>query len=157
MQPENITVCSQAVEVKQDIEKRFLLLGKMLMEIRDGRLYFPNWESFDLYLEDKMKFSEATASKLINIYDRFVLEYQIPEERILEAGGWSSIAEILPMVKNKENAELWLEKLSTLPRNAVRAEMTEKRTGVSQANCPHYDDEVYQIKICRKCGEKWRV
>lgn len=124
------------------------------MEIREKKMYQNQWETFSEYVEE-MRMSESSASKIISIYEKFVVQYQFEPQRIIEAGGWSQVAEILPMVKNKEDAEVWLEKSSMLTRKDLRDEMTEAKTGKSQITCPH--TETYTVKICKECNVRIKV
>lgn len=136
------------------IEETFLELGKRLMKIRDEELYKPQWDSFHEYVGE-VKMSESSASKLISIYEKFILKYQIDPERVLNAGGWSTVAEVLPMVKNKDDAEHWLSLGETLSRKDLRSEIEEKKRGVQQHECKHRD--TYDIRICKDCGARIRL
>lgn len=146
--------CSKTLELKDMIERSYLVLGERLMKIRDGELFRGQWETFEAFVND-MKMSKATASKIINIYQRFVVEYGISPERILGAGGWSVVAEALPLIRTKSDAEGWLHSMEHLSRDDVRREIREKRTGISQIKCNH--DNSYTIKVCRDCGFKEAV
>lgn len=124
------------------------------MKIRDERLFEPQWDTFGIYVSE-LKMSEPVASKLINIYKRFVLEYNILPEKLLKAGGWSVVAEVLPVVKTKEEAVEWIDKMEVLTKEDIRKEILEKKTGITQQNCKHED--YYTIKVCRVCGDKERI
>lgn len=149
-----IDYCNETVKMKQNIETAFLTLGERLMKIRDQRLFEGQWASFSLYLLDA-KISEATASKLINIYHKFVLEWQFPVEKLAEAGGWTSLAALLPICKTKEQAEPWLDKTFVLSRPDLEKEIKESKTGIDMRHCKHEDN--YVIRVCRQCGDRERV
>lgn len=145
----------ETLELKQHGEALFIELGKRLHTIRERELFKPSWETFEDYCEE-FKWKPSTASRLINIYSRFVLEYQIPPKRLAEAGGWTVLAEILPIVKNKADAETWIDKTTTHSRADIRKDIQEARgTLPEDQNCKRH--EWYMIRICRKCGTKEQV
>lgn len=151
---ENYNFCEETKLLKNKIENSFLELGERLLKIRDQNLYTPQWSSFTEYVWE-LKWSEAKASKLINIYQKFVLNYGFPTERLLNAGGWSGLAEVLALVKDKESAEYWLHELEISSRPDLRVKIKEFVTGIEQADCLHPDN--YVLKICRACGLKEKV
>jgi len=75
---EQYQFCNNLIALKDEIEKNFLVLGKGLIAVRDERLYIPAWNSFPEYCEE-LKLSESKASKLISIYSKFVVAFDIPE------------------------------------------------------------------------------
>lgn len=125
----------------------------MLKNIRDNGLYEGRWDNFEDFLQDpQMSLDKGTASKMITIYEKFVLEYKMSPARIANAGGWSKIAEVLPAVKDKKSAEDWIDKCSSLSKSDLRKEVREEKTGIKMSDCLHKD--FYLVKICRKCGDK---
>ncbi len=151
----NHEYCTDTLRLKGGLEESFLELAKRLMSIRDEQKYAPQWDSFPSFL-DEAKLSESTASKLITIYRKFVLEFQIPERRLLDAGGWTAVAEFAPMVNNRTDAETWLDRSSVLSRTDLRREITEAKRGVDQASCNHQFD-LLSINVCSECGLRERV
>ena len=149
--------CNATIAFKGKIEHDFLELGRRLMMIRDEKLYADQWETFEDFIVDLKNISEATASKLINIYRVFVIEYKIPVKRLVSAGGWTMIAEIIPLIKNKADATQWLHKATELTRTDLRREITEAKTGVSMAECTHPHDQQVYLRVCLACGIKERV
>ncbi len=153
----NHNYCLDTLKAKADIERGFLVVGERLYTIRKGELFKPHWESFYEF-ELEFKWSPGTANKLINIYKKFVLEHKISPDRLVEAGGWSALAEVLPVVKTKKDAEHWLDQAKELTRDDLRKEVSESRNGVSKQDaCQHPDDDVYYLRICRNCGLKEEV
>lgn len=147
----NNDYCKDTMKLKTSIEVSFLELGKRLRVIRDERKFEPEWEAFDDYLME-MRITKGTASKLINIYERFVLEYKIPVPR-LAAVGWSPLSEILPVVRTKKDAEHWIHVASENPLRELRDEIREKKTGVEQSKCEHKGGWI-TIRICKVCKLK---
>jgi len=150
----NFIFCNDTIDLKGSIENKFLELGKRLYDIREESKFRPNYETFEDFCME-LKMSPATVSKLVNIYQKFVLSYCLDPQLVANAGGWSVVAEVLPMVTSKTSAKKWLNLASTLSRNDLRKEIKEKTTGIIQYDCKHKD--TFMIRICRICGNKERV
>lgn len=145
----NLDFCNKTIQFKKDIEKNFLLLGEHLKSIRDAQLYKPQWENFMVYCEE-LDMSESTASKLINIYEVFVLTLGIPTAELTSTKGWSSLAEALPLVKSKEEADRILHLRETLTAKDFRDTIRAEKRGTSLDTCDHADS--YLVRVCRTCG-----
>ncbi len=150
-------ICNHAIELKNDIEFRFMELGGLLHEIRENNYFEAGWTSWEEYSME-LKISQATISKLIRIYEVFVLKYEFSPAKIAEAGGWSVVAELLPdVIETTEKAQVegWLSEAKALPRTDLRRAITERRKGIDMEDCGHED--TYTIKICRRCGARWKL
>lgn len=146
--------CEETAKLKYSIEGAFLTLGERLKTVRDERLFAHEWETFEDFLNDAMGMSKSTASKFINVFEKFVLEYKIPTERLLTVGQ-DKLKEILPLVTDEQSAEDWLTKAETMTfRDDLRREMREAKTGIDPMKCKHEDK--YTINICNICKNKWR-
>lgn len=146
----NNEYCKETMALKTGIEVSFLELGKRLRIIRDERKFEAGWETFDDYLIE-MRMTKGTASKLINIFEKFVLEYKYPVQR-LAAVGWSPLSEVLPIVKTKKDAERWIKAAENNPLRELRDELREHKTGVDPLKCKH--KETIVIRICKACKTK---
>lgn len=150
----NYQFCQDTIQLKEDIEGHFLELGHRLYKINNDRLYESGYESFDEYCLE-LKMSRGTISKLINIYSLFILKYEFDNKQLAGVGGWTVIAEVLPLIKTKKDASYWLEKASLFSRRDLRIAITESKTGIDQYKCKHNDS--FSINICNKCGYKTRL
>jgi len=150
---DNYIFLENLTKLSQEIEAGYLDFAKGLQECRDQERYKPLHEDFSDFLEE-LKLSSGKASKLINIYQKFVIEYGIPKEELAQLGGWSVIAEVLPVVKDKKTALDWVEKAKLLRRGDLRKEVKEEKTGIPMGKCTHKD--TYMVEICRGCGDSWR-
>lgn len=150
----NLEYCEKTLTLKSALEEGFVALGERLGRIRDEELYKPQWSTFAEFLEE-MKLSEATASKMISIYQKFVIGFGIAPEKIALAGGWNPAYEISTFAQTKKEAVEWLEKSSTLTRQDLRKELQERKSGIPMKECKHKD--TYTIKICRDCGEREKI
>lgn len=151
----NHTYLQKTIEMKFAIEGGYLVLAERLAKIRDEELFSPEYENFVAFL-DEMNISEATASKMINIYQRFVVEYGISKDVIIAAGGWSTTAELLPHAKDRETTLKLIDKISGLLPGDRRRAMRELKTGIDMDSCKHEWDEIH-IKQCKKCGERQKI
>lgn len=129
--------------MKQNIEVSFVELGALLHEIKEQRHYEAGFDSWGGFLME-MRFSESMASKLITIYQKFILEYKVKPQLIAEAGGWTVVYDLVPVVTDKESAEEWLEKAAGLTRSAVKKEVAAARGMVEEEDCQH--------EWCQKCA-----
>lgn len=149
----SIEFCEETITKKHVLEVGWLELCARLKEIRDNGLYEGRWDSFEDFLHDpQMGLDKGSASKMITIHEKFVVEYKMSPERIANVGGWSKVAEILPAVKDKKSAEEWMDKATSLSKSDLRKEIKEDQTGVRMSDCKHKD--FYIVKICRQCGDK---
>jgi hypothetical protein len=154
---ERYALVRRAFDVKKDIELRYLEMGAVLKEIRDSGAWEDTYESFDNpkmhnFIED-LRIKKSTANKLIQIYEKLVIDYKIKPEKLLEAGGWSKLAEVLPLVKDKTTADHYVNlAISARNQKDLRENIREEKTGIIMSECPHND--FYVLKICRRCGER---
>jgi len=149
----NHKYCEETIQLTWKIEGWFFEIGERLARIRDEELYKPGWESFPLFLEE-MRMSESNASKLINIHQKLVVQFQIPKPKLLALGGMSDLADILPLATSKEAALALIDEMSPLMRSDRRLLLREKKTGNPAADCKHRD--TYKIEVCRDCGQRIR-
>lgn len=151
----NINYCNQALQFEKSLSTQFLTLGEYLFNIRENNLFSPQWESFNEFCMEFRSLSQASISKLANIYKKFVLDYGIPTEKLVATGGWASLAEIIPLIQDQESAEEWIEKATVLSRDDLRKEITEKKTGKDMSQCEHENN--YTVRICRECHDREKI
>lgn len=151
---QNYSYLTDTIELKKTIEVSFLTLGERLSKIRHEKLWSDGYTSFEEFLEEA-KLSPATASKLINIYQRFFIEWKFPQEKLVEAGGWTVVATLLPVCKTREQAEDWLGRSHLLTRSDMEKEIKELKTGLPMKDCLHTNS--YVIRVCRDCGNRERI
>ncbi len=149
-----IDYCGKAIALKKDIEINFLTLGEYLYYIKENQLYEPNWSSFEEFLFD-LKLSSNTSNKLIQIYKKFILSYGFTSQEVIDAGGYSLLADVLPMISSRKSAEKWLNLTTVLTRQDLRKEIKEAKTGIQMKDCKHAN--TYKVEICRDCGERWQI
>lgn len=151
----NYNYCQETISLKTKIEEGFLVLGERLAKIRDELLYTKSWETFEDFLEE-MGMSPSAASKLINIYLKFVVSMNIPREKLLSMGGWSDLSDLLPYVNTKKEAIEMIENMSGLMRVDRRKLLQEKKTGIQMSECKHDWIDVH-FRQCSICGDREKV
>jgi N-glycosylase/DNA lyase len=149
--------CTDLIALKDEIEKNFLILGKGLMSVRDARLYDPAWHSFAEYCEE-LKLSESKASKLISIYSNFVLAFEIPEKKILSAGGWTVASKIATAVgDSKELSVKYLDLAAVLSQADLDKELNAHKTGTDEIVCLHPNLVELHFHYCDVCKMKRKI
>lgn len=144
----NYLFCKETFELKENLEGNFMSLGERLSMIWKEALYLPNYDTFTDFLED-LKMSRATASKLIQIHEVLVMKYDFEPKEIADAGGWSSVSEVVPFATTKKEARMWLSRVKHNTRADLRRFIAEAKTGVKMDKCKHKN--FYKIKICEDC------
>lgn len=150
---QNLDYCNQTIHLKKNIEGSFISLGEHLKNIRDGGLYAPQWSSFPEFLWE-LGLKDGTVSKLINIYNTFVLKFPIPEADLYSPKGWSSLAEALPLIKNQEDAQHYVHLRNTLSAKDYRDTVRAKIKGTDLDTCEHPPEFSVTLIWCKKCGQK---
>jgi hypothetical protein len=145
----SLNFCESTIELVQNIEGAFIELGKRLLRIRDERLWESNWESYEEFLSE-IKISPGKASKICSVYEKFVVEYGVEQEK-LAGVGWSNLYSMLPAIKSKRDATEWVDKGMVLRREDIEDEVREFKHG----KCDHKNFRELHIYICNDCGKKW--
>lgn len=151
----NYEYCNETLSLKNRLELSYLELAERLHKIQLNRMFEPNYDTFEEFLME-MKLSMATASKLINIYLRFVIKFKIQPRLLADAGGWSVVAELLPYAENKTSAERWLRQAKSNTRSDLRKSLMEVKTGIIMSSCKHKRQEKITFFKCLDCGETHR-
>lgn len=146
--------CNDTIKLKETIEQSFLTLGERLKQIRDHGLYHLAWESFDDFCLE-LDISKGTASRLIGIYEMFIIQFPQPVSRLTTAKGWSGLAEVLPLIKTKEDCEFWISEWENLGSSDFRIKAREAKSGINQETCLH--DDSYTLRVCRTCKHREQI
>jgi len=145
------------VETKKTISSSFLRLGYLFKTAHDQAVYrtmgYDNWEQY--LSTPEVSVSGSTASRLMNIYEVFVLEYKFPTSE-LEEIDISKLFEILPIVKRlelKQDVEGWLDKARELGVRDLRIEKKSYYLGTDPKDCKHENTKEVHYWRCNNCGE----
>jgi hypothetical protein len=100
---------SRALQIRTEIEVKFLEMGQVLDEIFSNRFYidlgYPTQQDF---CAEALDIKWRTATYLRNVY-LWQTRLEIPKKKVAEIG-WSKAAQILPVSKTKKDAMEWIEK-----------------------------------------------
>lgn len=147
--------CQDTIGLIKQIQGGFIDLASRLHKIKTEQLWEGGFSSWDEFCEET-KLSYSTIQKLIQIYDVFILRYGFGIARIASVGGWSILAEGLPIIKSKSDAEAFLDDAEVLSLRDIRKNVTARKKGLSVTHiCKHLN--TYKIEICRDCGERHEV
>lgn len=150
----NTNYCEETRKLKGALETGFIKLGERLKKIRDERLYEGRWNNFEEFVAD-MQMSEATASRLITVYSKFILEYGMDSDEIGSIG-WSTLYVLAKSVDNKKEAKEFVEKALVCKRSDLEEELREKKAKANSRECEHDYFEVH-FKQCKKCGVRVKI
>ena len=152
-----LAICNSAIEAKKDIEWKFITVGGLLHKIKNERLWKAGWGSWAEYQMD-FGMTQTDISKLMNIYDIFILHYEFKPLEIVEAGGWRKVGELLPLVRLKTaprgEVEGDLGISLAQPREDLRLTVADIKRG---AVCEHEHTRRLVLDICEDCNERWTV
>jgi hypothetical protein len=151
---QNLDYCNEALKIEYNLRKGFLVLAEYLYTIRKDELHKPQWETFYEYCLEFKELSPSKISKLISVYEKFIIEFGFPRGNI-QGVGWTQLYAIISRCNTKKGALEWLELAKTLTRNDLNRSLIEEKTGVDMSKCKHQDS--YIIRICRTCGNKEQV
>lgn len=131
------------IKLAKAIAQSFLALGERLMIIRNEKLWRTGYESFGEFLKET-DLSEGNASKLIQVYEHYVLKFNIPKE-LVSTKPYSTLYHMKKELDTKEKAEKFLEDSDGLTRDeAVRLHRERLNP-----NCEHKN--TYTVTFCRDC------
>lgn len=140
--------CDATIALAKKIGNSFMELAMRLHNIRSRALWQDSWDSWEEFV-CHLDISQATASKLIKVYEHYVIDHGI-EKSVLADAPWSNLYELMPTATTKELAVGAVEKSKLLRREEVREEAREAKHG----KCNHEDEFEVHIMQCRRCGAR---
>jgi len=146
--------CDGTVKIEEGARLLFLMMGERLHKIKNEKLYEPYWDSWATFTMEFKELSGPSISKLIKVYEKFVLEYGFENDR-LQKIGWTKLYQITRHVESKEDAEKWLDLGEAQSRQDLNKTLIEAETGTEMTECGHKN--TYVIRVCEDCGDKERV
>jgi len=113
------------LKLKNELTYDFLCLGELLFNIKEKKFYeILDYQTFSSYLgSPEISISLSTTYALIDIYDRFLLQFKINQDRLLPIGR-TKLERILPIIDEK-NYEEWLEKAEYLSTSDLDKELKQ--------------------------------
>jgi len=145
--------CVAAIAKKQGLERDYLELGGMLYRVKAERLYEAGWSSWEEY-EMEFKMDSSKISRLIRIYEVLVLQYRISAPKLVSAGGWTVLGDLLPVIKPETPKERVLELLD-LAAGQSRPHLQQTLKEIKRGKpCGHKHTHEVVIEYCDDCGAR---
>ena len=132
------------LKLKNDIEGAFIQLGERLYKIKKEELWMGTYNNFSEFLED-MGISDGHASKLVQVYARFVLEYGLERLKLAQFGIRKLYA-ILPICTDKKGVIKALEDIKGLSSADVERTAKQKQIGAHK----HQDIKCVMCTVCKR-------
>jgi hypothetical protein len=145
-------LCTVAQALKRNLELNYLQLGESLKIIHENDSWQGKYEDYADFIENGLKMNQGTASKLVKIFETFVEKYAFPREKLIETS-WTNLYTVIPLIQDKDDAEEWIDKASTLTRTDLGREIEERKTGKEMKECDH-EWEIITMRRCRNCHIK---
>lgn len=125
--------------------RRSLLEGaKLLLEIKEKEVWAERHDSFSEYLSDVCQISDGFASKLIKVYEHYVLGAKLPPQDLEVVDSEKLYLAInIPSDPHEQ-----FQRALTLTRSELQDEVRESKHGV--CNCAEHE----HIKICTGCRKR---
>ncbi len=128
------------------------ILAERLYKIKEENIWQAGYESWEEYCMELKTYQSGAISKLMTIHKQFVIEYQIPQEK-LAILGWTVVYKIKNLLKGKEDAEEFVDKVITLSRSDISREIASRKSEKDIDDCLH--ENTILIRFCKECGERW--
>lgn len=149
--------CQDAVQLARGLKVGLMMLAEKLYRIERQKLYKSQYEHFYMFC-DEIEMNTATASRLINVYEKFVMQNQIAFDDIKNLE-YTKLYEIKKVADTKEVAMHWINQINApevenrLTLSALKIELKKLELGMEDEKCDH--GNTYLVRCCRDCGEKW--
>ncbi len=145
----------KVLDIKRNIEGRFIELGGILKEIRDKKLYINlSYDTFEGYLaQPELALNRSTVYAIINVYETFI-EGKSGQPDITEIAeiGYTKLSRI-SQFKSDPDFNEWIYKAKTLSLSDLGAEIREAKNPEKTEPKKSVIMEV----TCPKCGFKFEV
>lgn len=112
-------------DLKTQIGRNFLAMGKLLKEVRDNRYYLELGHSSMSAWLSEISISASWAWNFIDIYEVFIVQYQLDENRVLEID-YTKLSSIIPIIReHPEEMETWMTAAESLRRIDLQKEIKQ--------------------------------
>ena len=142
--------CDETIALKQTLESGFIVLGERLSRIKREQMWEGQWSSFAEFLHE-MDINEATASRLMTVYETYVEQYNI-EQQYLSGKSWYTLYEMRKLIP--ENADT--EKVKELVQSTDGMTRVGLKELIRNQEHPECEHEWYEVRIrqCRNCQKR---
>ncbi len=132
----------ETIQLAKNIKENLIFLGGRLLKIYNQDLwrgYAGSWKEFLA----EMDLSKSTATKLMKIWQNWVIEKGMEPEKIADKG-ISKLYMAIPLLEEEKPEEV-IEKVETLSKDDLNQVVTEKTK-------PEHIHTWHRIEKCYKCG-----
>lgn len=143
--------CEETKQLKNGIQVAFVNLGFRLFRIREEKLYQPNYNDFHEYCNEIGE-TEGNMSKIISIYEKFVLKFGYDQKRLGDIGS-AKLYTIKKVSETQELADYWLEQAELLPVRELKKKVDAFVGGTDIDECEHKNTHL--VRKCDDCPECW--
>lgn len=141
--------CNDTLAMEAKARLLYLQMGERFYRIKEKRLYEGQWDSWQEYCMEFRDLSQGSISKMMSVYETFVLRYKFSTKKLAKAGGWTKLYATIAFIKSKKDAVEWLENSATMTRLHLEQTLTMAKTGISMDDCKHPDKVT--IEYCPHC------
>lgn len=138
-----VNVLEQAATFFQNARRSLIAGAELLYKIRQGNLWEGQYSSFAEYVEDECQISRGQASKLLTVYEHFVITHGV-SQRNLEGADMEKLYLATSLEVEPEQA---LIRAKTLTRQELRDELSSGPQGDCAHDCEHFT-------LCGRCNRR---
>lgn len=146
--------CEETIKLKGKLELGYMTVAQRLWIIKANNLAEHQYGGWDNFLKD-IGIDKGVAKQMMYVYKKFVIENRIDPQDVVDAGGYSVMYRVLPLVKDRESALEAIETVKTLRTRELVIKHLNDVKNEGKADCKHED--TYTIEVCDCCGEKWKT
>jgi hypothetical protein len=145
-------ILEETKELFNSLSEGFLVLGENLFSIFTKELWKGKYDSYEEYIE-WVGISPATASKLRQVYQHYVLDKGYDNYADLSLIPWTSLYENISIATSKR----WIEeKVALAKEGQLRgSNLKEEKRIALKGECERHN--FYTLKICKNCNYKIKV
>ena len=129
-----------------------IILAARLYRIREEKLWLAGYDSFDDYCMNLKLYNSGTISKLITVYKKYILDYQIPADKVAEVG-YTVLYKAHNVIKSKEDAEEFVDNAIIWTGSDINREIASRKSGKDIDECSH--ENTILVRLCKDCGQRW--
>jgi len=151
-----VSIHDRILELKNEIETKFIKLGAYLKLVNDKKLYKEKgYDTFNEYIAmPELSFQRSTAYAIIGVYEDFI-ESKLSETLDIRGISYYKLDRIRQFKSESiEVMQEWVGKAKALSLSDLNAEIREVKgePEITRDNIP--EKKVYPV-VCPKCGKKF--
>lgn len=151
---EAFNYCQETIEMKTKLELGYMTVAQRLWNIKNNNLAEAQYGGWDSFLSE-IGIDKGVAKQMMYVYKKFVIENRIDAQDVVDAGGYSVMYRVLPLVKDRQTALDAIETVKNLKTRELVIKHLADKKNEGKANCSHKN--TYTLEICDDCGDRWKV